>query len=322
MRYIKKFSLLLFLLGVGTICFLLVWFTDTVSKAEYNDYRMNQLRGENFSSHGSIMQFGSEKEAFLNKYFESIDGGYRYKGGLMGRLQLDSIYKHGEIVDVSAEKDTSNRYVSFGWDEGEKIYINVDRIGEGSVKEFLKKLDSNETMGFRELWIDLRFIRELDFGIFLRLANQWCNKEDFELAKIVGKTRTDIVTASGNPFFSADKVYFLLSDDTPDEVKKVAVDLTQLQSYKALGNFSFPADTICVRTSFRSGGGKIVEVCNKLLVSGYNPQVKTNSQNESNIMNNWDVAASQFQDLYYNKSSSFSNEKLRELIGQLISKEN
>ncbi|WP_236969441.1 hypothetical protein [Membranihabitans marinus] len=253
MKFKNTVFLLFFILGLAAILVGYFYSRNEISSEDYFDIERQMLVQTSFDPSLPLKEEWLVNGIQVSRYFDSQGDNYKYKGGLKTNLVIDETYSStdvkNQLEDIEEEEVNVEGYLSYEW-LANNVYVLVDKIDVEGVSNFLKALDEYRDSHFENMVIDLRFIREVDIPLTIRMLNQWCALENFTLDSIQSTVGDREIISSGKPFFQADEYYFLVSSHSPLPLLHLLKRLTSHSDYHMVGQIPNIPSRLCVEKTY------------------------------------------------------------------------
>lgn len=252
----QRFSLLVFMV-VLTIAGLLFYGIHSMSERDLVAMKKDQLRKKQIIPE-ELQPIEEVAYLAVKDYFRMEGPSYQYLGGLFDSdLVPDQLYDqpvvHRALQSAASPAEKGEGFYAQSIGRG-SLYINVDQGIRDPVKQFLESLDAYQNSQFDTLFIDFRFIREVDFSQLIALFNQLSPREKIKLGTVKSAYRETEIKTSGQPFFNADLYVFLVNSYIPESLKKLIQPFQSRNGYEVWGEIGPVPDKVCVFTKYEIKG--------------------------------------------------------------------
>ena len=250
-------GLIFFLLAAGAG--LLIFGVDAVNKADFERYRESQLNERAEEGREPVL-VETESGISVSDYFEKSGERYRYRGGLFftGFLSGEFYGKEDLAQELKSAETPADRFEEYlVLPTGKNsYYVNIDQGKADPVRGYLKPLDETSAVQIDTLFVDFRFMREVEFSQMIALFNQLAPPRKMNLGTIITPYQSTEIKSGGKPFFDVGLYVFILNEEVPLSVKKLAEPFRYTAGYEIWGNSDELPDTIPLFTEYTIGEKK------------------------------------------------------------------
>lgn len=237
----------------------MIFGVNTVEKSDFEEYRENQLYERAEEGRKPVL-LETENGISVSDYFEKSGEGYRYRGGLFFTDFLSGeLYGKEELIrELKSAETPAGRFEEYlvlpvGKNN---YYVNIDQGKEDPVRGYLKPLDETSVVQIDTLFIDFRFMREMEFSQMIALFNQLAPPRKMDLGTIITPYQSTEIRSGGKPFFEVGLFIFILDEDVPLPVRKLAEPFRYTRGYEVWGDSGGLPDTIPLFTEYTIGEKK------------------------------------------------------------------